>query len=212
MQWKSVVRWLWNNIGNFATIGGWAVSAGFLPVLLSFNEGVTPVGYGIASLLGLFVFAVVRACWIRANLWTLDAKHRAFLSSQSSAFDPMASIYQGKRIFLRDLVPPGRRLVSEKKFINCEIIGPGNIAVALNHENGNPSIFKDNIFHDVDCIQIAPGPEKLSRNAIYFPGCDFDGCHFHNVNLLFYERQYDDWHWITPIADNPPLITEQKDV
>lgn len=204
MNWKTLGKWIWNNLGNITILGGWMVSAGILPFLISFNSGVTPIGYGIASIGGLLSFALLRALWARARLWSLEAKHRELLASSSSPFDPMASVFQGKRIFLRDLVPAGRRFVQDKKFINCEIIGPGNVVVALNKSNGLASIFQSNIFHDVDCIQIVAEPQSL--NAIYFPGCDFDGCQFFNINLLFYRRTNDNWNWITPASDSPPLI------
>ena len=210
MDWiKKASAWLWNNFDRVTLLGGWAVSAGFLPYLLSLNHGVTPVGYGIASIIGILAFATFRALWVRARLWAIDVKHREILSADSSAFDPMAGIYQSKRLFLKDLVPLGRRFVGERKFINCEIIGPGNIVVALGKPNGLPAIFQNNIFYDVDCVQITS--EKNSLNAIYFPGCDFDGCSFFNLNLLFYERSHDNWNWITPISDSPPLLTGPND-
>ncbi|WP_397603386.1 hypothetical protein [Sphingorhabdus sp.] len=134
MEWKSIGRWCWRNLGNFALIGGWLVSAGFFPFLLTTAQGVTPLGYGIASVAGLLSFAVGRAFWMAARNWKLDAKIKDRLSSDSSPFDPMATVFENKRIFLKDLAPAGRRFVLKKKFINCEIIGPGNIVVALGHK------------------------------------------------------------------------------
>jgi hypothetical protein len=55
--------------------------------------------------------------------WRADARIKEHLSSDSSPFDPMAKVYENKRLFLKDLAPAGRRLVFGKTFINCEIIG-----------------------------------------------------------------------------------------
>jgi hypothetical protein len=163
MDWKPIIKWFWGNLSNFALLGGWGVSAGILPYLLSFNHGVTPVGYGLAAITGILSFAAFRAMWVKARIWTLEAKHREIIGADSSAFDPMASIYQNKRLFLRDLVPPGRRFLQDRKFINCEIIGPGNIVVALNKTNGQAAIFQNNFYNDVDFIQIVSEKNLLTQ-------------------------------------------------
>jgi len=206
MRWKSIGLWCWNNLSTIAQFGMWAVSAGGLPYLLSLNHGVTPVGYGLAAITGMLSFAAIRALWMRGKLWAIESKHREILGGNSSNFDPMAPVYQNKRLYLRDLFPPGRRILNDRKFINCEIVGPGNVVVALNKANGQPSVYANNGYNDVDCIQIIS--ERPSLNALYFPGCDFEGCQFYNINLLFYNRVHDDWPWITPISDSPLLLTD----
>lgn len=205
MQWfKKATGWVWAHLGNIALVAGWLMSAGFFPALLAIGQGATPVQYGMAAIGGLLTFWIIRALADRAKTWRAQRRLYERLSSESSPFDPMARSYEGKRLFLKDLVPPGRRVIEDRKFTDCEIIGPGSIVVCLNKSNGAPSIFRNNIYHDVDCIQI--DPNVLSNNAIYFPGCDFDGCQFWNVNMLFYERHFTDWHWITPTSAQIPLI------
>ena len=94
-------------------------------------------------------------------------------------------------------MPSGRRKISGKKFINCEIIGPGSVVLNLRSSDARPwPEFRNNTFHDVDMIQIKDGAN--SNNAIYFWDCDFDGCNFYQMNLLFYRRGANNWNWITP--------------
>ena len=207
-------RWLGRASGFYSF---WPlIPSGVVAAMIAYlSTGVTwianlgPFGWTSAGLLTFVLSSLGFALSARAKLWKLDLKNRERLAGDGSSFDPMASVYQNKRLFLRDLVPPGRRFLAEKKFIECEIIGPGNIVVALNKKDGSGSIFRGNTYHDVDCIQIVS--DKHSLNATYFPGCDFDGCNFFNINLLFYTRVQDSWNWITPLADSPPLLTGPDD-
>jgi hypothetical protein len=203
---RAISRWIWSNLGNFALVIGWLVSLGFFPTLLAMGKGASPITYGLAAAAGLLIFALVRTLWNGARLLKSTAKARERLTGASSGFDPMARVFEDKRLFLRDLVPVGRRRLDGRKFLRCEIIGPGNIVVALRANDTDPfPVFKHNWFNDVDMIQIVPGVE--SKNAIYFFDCDFEGCYFYNVNLLFFERiNSDTWWWITPDATQPRLI------
>ncbi|MDP3677107.1 MAG: hypothetical protein Q8R44_18725 [Novosphingobium sp.] len=211
MDWlKTKVAWLWNNFDRFALLGGWAMSAGVLPYLLSFNEGVTPIGYGLAVVVGVLSFAAFRAMWSRARLWKIQAIERERVAGESSPFDPMEQVYRDKRIYLRDLAPLGRKVVAQKKFFNCEIIGPGTAVIGL---DSNPqqrrSFMRDCNTHDVDCIEI--DPSVSSNLAISFWDCDFDGCNFYHMTLLFISRSNDTLHWITPDYRQPSLIEEDHE-
>jgi hypothetical protein len=209
------VRWAWKDFSNISLIGGWVVSVGAFPTLLALTHDTTPIGYGIGAACGVLLFGVFRLCWNGARLMRATALSRERISSDSSPFDPMAHVFEGKRLHLRDLVPPGRRAINSRKFINCEIIGPGSIVVALRGSDGDPwPAFSKNVFWDVDMIQVVS--TVTSNNATYFPDCSFEGCSFYNLNLLFYERVGADWHWITPdpaqprLIEGPPLETPGK--
>jgi len=198
MEWlRRAGAWCWSNLGNLALIGGWFVSAGVPPWVLSLSEGVEPIWYVVAAFGGLLAFAAVRALWWRANLWIMDARFRRKITDSSSPFDPMDSVFQSKRIMLTDLIPAGRKLIQRKKFIGCEIIGPGTIVVAI-PSTGNPNpVFHGNYAHDVDCIEV--DPQTAPNNATIFLDCDFESCHFYSLNLLFFNRDEQGlpWNWIT---------------
>ena len=178
----------------------------YLSTSVSWIAAYGAFGWFSTGLLAFLVSSVSFAVISRTKLWRLESKRQAMLLGAGSAFDPMARVYENKRLYLRDLAPLGRDHVNNKKFINCEIIGPGNIVVCLMAPGDThyPQ-FTKNVYYDVDFIQIELG--KVTRNAIYFHGCDFDGCKFYTPNLLFYNRQAwgEESPWITPLAQQLQL-------
>ncbi len=188
-----------------------------------FSTGVTwiaalgPFGWMATGIISFFIASATVALFARARLWLVDVRLRSKLSLDSSPFDPMARVYENKRLFLRDIAPSGRLVVSGKNFIGCEIIGPGDIAVILRSSEYKPfPKFAGNFFYNMNCIQIAE--DSKPQNAISFVDCDFDGCHFYSLNMLFYHRmEGSGWNWITPATvvsepDLPLLETKMTEV
>lgn len=201
-------NWAFGNLGNFVLLGGWLVSLGFFPTLLAIGKGATPLQYGLAAVSGLLVFYLVTFMWARIGLWRAQKAVVERLSSESSPFDPMDTVFRSKRIFLKDLAPAGRRHVAGKTFIDCEIIGPGIAMLGTRSNESKPwPVFKENLAFDVDCVEIDPA--VASQIAIYFPDCDFTRCHFYHMALLFSERfEGSGWHWITPDRQQPLLLPD----
>lgn len=211
MEWlKQFGRWAWGNLGNLAIIAGWLVSAGFFPTLLALTANATPLQYGIAAVAGLLVFATIRAIWHRATMWKMDARMRRRAAGNSSPFDPMENVYRDKRLYLRDLAPVGRKHVRGRRFINCELIGPGNIILGLKSGEQMPwPDIRNNWFHNVDFIQIAKNAEP--HNAVAFVDCHFDSCNLYSLNLLFWEREREDCNWITPSPNQTKLLEDRDE-
>ncbi len=205
---------------------GWTLVGPFVPGTLgAIVMGWASTGVGWISQFGAFgwlatglvAFVLITAALAlaaRTKLWRIEAKNHARLAGDSSPFDPMARVYENKRLFLRDIAPSGRLVVSGKNFIGCEIIGPGDIAVILRSSENKPfPKFAGNFFYNMNCIQIAGDSEP--QNAISFVDCDFDGCHFYSLNMLFYHRiEGVGWNWITPttVVSEPdlPLLEARK--
>ncbi|GAA4750212.1 hypothetical protein GCM10023264_15900 [Sphingomonas daechungensis] len=158
-------------------------------------------GWFTAGLLAFFVSSISFGAIARTKLWRIEAKHRARLTGDSSPFDPMATVYENKRLYLRDLAPLGRRYVLGKRFIDCEIIGPGVAMVGITSDPSKPSLMRNSHTLDgVDCIEVDPDPARRSTQAIEFVDCDFDGCKFYHMSLLFSARENETLHWITKDA------------
>lgn len=204
-------RWF-NRASNAVTF--WAVvPSGILGVLSAYFASGTDrinqfgawgwLSAGIAAFLSSSIaFAVIA----RTKLWRFEAKRRARVAGDSSPFDPMASTYENKRLYLRDLAPAGRRLVQGRTFLNCEIVGPGTIILFIrsNEHKPWPSMSESHMI-DSDVVQIAPGAE--SALAVGFPDCNFHGCKFFHLTLLFFAREAGgNWNWITPDLQQPLLI------
>jgi hypothetical protein len=153
-------------------------------------------GIVVSGLLGYAVGAFGMAQTAKARLLRISAEHGAIVRGESTAFDPLANVYENKRLYLRDLAPVGRRFVQGKTFINCEIIGPGSALLGVRSSEHRPfPNIRDSAAYDVDCIEI--DPSKQSMLAISFPDCDFIGCQFFHMTLLSTQRDNETLHWIT---------------
>lgn len=196
--------WAWIPSGIIAVLSGWAsTSVGWIAAL-------GWAGWFWAGLLAFVTSSLAFALVARTKLWRVEARIRAKLSSDSSPFDPMATVYQDKRLFLRDLAPAGRKFVQGRKFINCEIIGPGTAKLFTRSSEDKPwPVMANNLMHDVDCIEV--DHTLLPQNAVFFPDCSFQDCHFYSLTLMFDTRSDGvGWNWITP--DRRQLIlTDQTD-
>lgn len=193
------------------------VPAGAIAVIFAYlSTGVDWINqYGAFGWFGtgLFAFTLSSAALAllgRARLWRVEAKLREKVAGDGSNFDPMARVYENKRIYLRDLAPIGRRVVKGKKFINCEIVGPGTAILGLRSDENKPfpKIEASETF-DVDCIEV--DPSVTSNLAIAFPDCDFEQCEFYHMTLLFTFRENETLHWITPDFRQEPLKLDGPD-
>jgi hypothetical protein len=152
---------------------------------------------------GLTTFLIVFAVWSgsllmfrRARFLRIETEARERTLGEGSPFDPMARVFENKRLYLRDLAPLGRKQVIAKKFINCEIIGPGTAILGLRSNEQHPfPKMTDCQTYDVDCVEIDAG--KVSQLAIAFTDCDFEGCKFYHMTLLFISRENENLGWIT---------------
>jgi len=167
---------------------------------------------------GLLGFAAASVSLAYASKWRLnrlETKQRERISGQSSPFDPMAHVLQGKRLYLRDLAPAGRRNVANKRFIDCEIIGPGVVMLGMQTDPNKPGLMRNcRTLDGVDVFEIDPNRE--SQQAIKFWDCDFDECKFYYMSMLFTGRQNETLHWMTkplpaPMGEIPAVVESQKE-
>lgn len=162
-------------------------------------------GWFMSGLVAFLVSSVAFALIARTKIWRVEARSRARTLGDSSPFDPMARVYENKRLYLRDLAPLGRRQVTDKTFINCEIIGPGTAVLGLRMKDTNPPpVFSECLTFDVDCIEV--DGRIRSQLAVEFFDCDFRRCRFYHMSLLFIERQNDTLHWITKDSRQAVLL------
>ncbi len=178
-----------------------AVISAYLGAGVTWISALGAFGIFMSGLVGFVLASVGLAQAAKWRLYRLEGKARARTMGESSSFDPMAPLYQDKRLYLRDLAPMGRRLVIGKRFINCEIIGPGAAVIGLNSNLAQPSLMRNIKTYHVDCIEVDVRPESQSKLAVEFVDCDFDGCEFYHMSLLFSRRDNDSLHWITKRTD-----------
>ena len=199
---------LWTIIpaGVLGVLSGWASTS------LEWFDQFGWFGVLWAGLIAFFVSSAALALLGRTRLWRVESRIRERLNGDSTPFDPMASVYQDKQLFLRDLAPAGRQFVAGKKFINCEIIGPGTAKLLTRSTEHKPwPVMSNNFMHYTDIVE--SNPEAGPENAIFFPDCSFQDCHFFNLTLLFDDRQDGiGWNWITRDYRQPILTDQSKDL
>jgi hypothetical protein len=201
-MWKQFERWL-SRGANMATFlplipaGVLAVIGGYLSAGVGWIAALGAFGAFVSGLMVFLVSAAAFALIAKTKLWRIEGRVRSMAIGHSSPFDPMATVYENKRLYLADIAPLNRRFVLHKKFIRCEIIGPGNVLIGLRENDTKPfPQVQNNVFNE-DCnfIEIQPGSDP--KNTVAFVGCDFDGCTFWSLNLLWLERVNEGWNWIT---------------
>ena len=182
---------------------------GYLSTRVAWISQFGAFGLVAAGLVGFFATSAALALLARTRLWRVEAKIRERIAGDGSPFDPMARVYENKRLYLRDLAPQGRREVIGKTFINCELIGPGTAIIGLRSSEHKPwpKMENSNTF-DVDCIEI--DINVRSALAISFLDCDFSGCNFYHLTLLFARRDNQTLHWITPNFNEPRLLADDS--
>ncbi|WP_176597345.1 MULTISPECIES: hypothetical protein [Sphingobium] len=209
-RWSSRVANIWTFAGAVVpgtiaafVIGSASKSIGWISHLGAF-------GVLSSALIAFFLTTVSISLMSRASLWRVEARNRSRLSGDSSPFDPMQTIFQNKRIKVTDLVNPYDQVVLNKKFINCEIIGPANIFVVFNNAK-----FLRNHFDHADAIEIRD--DAIPQNAIGFAGCDFEQCRFFKVSMLFQansrkaaDQIIANLNWLTDIEPAVPALEDQS--
>lgn len=118
---------LWGVIGGSSVV---AVVTGYLSRTVTWiNDNLGAFGWWVAALLGALLFAVIflLIAWARAKLVTVKAVRR--WEQQSDEVNPLATEFSQKRIKLSDLANPLVPVIESKRFTDCELLGPANIAV-----------------------------------------------------------------------------------
>jgi hypothetical protein len=189
----------------FIPAGVLGVIGGYLAAGVGWIKAFGAFGLFVSGLSVFLLSAVAFAVIAKTKLWRIEARYRSMAIGNSSPFDPMATIYENKRLYVRDLAPLGREVVARKKFVRCEIIGPGNILIGLRENDKSPfPQVKDNLFGQ-DCNFIEIDTASTPKNTVAFAACDFDGCSFWGLNLLWLERHNPTWNWITRPSTQPLL-------
>lgn len=162
-----------------------------------------PLSWVACGFLGFLCYALGVA-FIGFGRWrSVRSKYDSKFMKETGGIDPLSKAFEGKRIYLNDLVLPTNMRVVGKTFVGCEIVGPSNMY--LEHNNN----INKNESGAIDAIALSG--KRTFSNGISFVDCVFKDCTFHRVSLFFnpsevYSAQNINWlNWITPL---PPQITK----
>jgi hypothetical protein len=205
----ATLEWRWS-LGNFV----WAALTGtsfVLPAWATRAAGVfsqyAPLSWVAAGFAGLLSYAVGIAVYGYGRRLIVRARYDAKFLAESGGIDPLAKVFEGKRIFLNDFILPSNPIVMDKTFVDCEIVGPANIWLA-----------SENAINDVRpglVDAVALSGEKYFNNGFSFRNCTFRSCTFHRVTIFFSPHEVNanaklDWlNWISPFPQQRELLTEE---
>ena len=170
----------------------WAVGATKM-----FSE-LAPLSWVIAGFAGLFVYVSCVALYGFGSGLVVRSRYDAKFLSGTGGVDPLAKVFEGKRIFLNDFILPSNPVVIEKTFVDCEIVGPANTFF----EVGNNI---DDIKSDkVDAVSLSDRAKFF--NGYLFRNCTFRRCAFHRVTIFFLAteaQQIQHLNWLNWISELP---------
>jgi hypothetical protein len=208
----SLANLLWGvGLVTFTAAPAWAVST------MSIFAEYAPLSWVVAGFTGFIGFAIGTALLGYGRSLSVRSRYDAKFMQETGGVDPLAKVFEGKRIFLNDFVLPSNPTVDGKNFVDCEIVGPANIFLAGNNgiNDVRPAL--------VDAVALSG--ERDFYNGFTFQNCSFRNCTFHRVTLFFKpdevsQIQHLKWlNWITPLpqqdllpgTEKPTAIEDQSD-
>ena len=201
-EWRlSLATVIWSLVvpaGSFV-LPAWATEAAGV-----FSE-YAPLSWVVAGFAGLLAYALAVFIYGTGQQRSVRSRYDAKFMQETGGVDPLARVFEGKRIYLNDFVLPSQPQVIGKTFVDCEIVGPANMYFA-----------SDNSVDDVQpglVDAVALSGERQLHNGVLFRSCKFRGCTFHRVTLFFQAKEalrIEGLNWLNWISPMPPadLLTE----
>lgn len=132
----SLAQWAYDRVsGNWQSIVAVFFGGGGMSYLASATEWLQPwgpVGYGAIGIMTALVLWIgisfAQNLRANANLRRVEASAIEKWKDIVDVINPMHSEFNKKRIKISDLVHPVTGTISQKRFIDCELIGPAVIA------------------------------------------------------------------------------------
>lgn len=189
----------------------WAASA------VNVLDVFSPLSWVLAGFTGLALCAIAYSAIGVGAFWWTTAKIRSVWAREHHTVNPLDTVFEKQRINVADLVTPFDRVVANKTFIDCELVGPANLYISATHNSS--MAMKGSIFNPCEAVMVTN--EAVVHNAINFNDCVFTNCKFYAVTLFFREYAFAGanrlvlgLNWITPTITNPPQpeLADAKDI
>ena len=148
---------------HFAALNEWIASFG-------------PIGYWTAGLIGTLLVAVIGAILARIRLWWLTGGAIDKWKKDVVGINPLDAQFTGLRIRIHDLAHPVSKIIKNKAFFNCELMGPANIALLNNNHFQNGGFF--------GCDVVVGKQDTEIKNAIGFENVSFIGGGIWNATIF----------------------------
>ena len=179
----TVGDWFYNRVVN-NWLGIVSIASGLgMSYLARISEWLRPwgpVGWGAVGLLsaatiGLFA-CIISFIFSQSYKKRVEARALADWSLKPNTVNPMETEFRNQRINLADLANPITQMITKKRFIGCELVGP--ITIGLSGGGGFRSCkFPNNNLIPIKCPFPIFGVYAISD-------CDFIECTFFAVTFL----------------------------
>lgn len=207
------LEWRWS-LANFIW-GAWAIASVTLPAwavkTANLFSDYSPVSWVGAGVLGFLVFCFGFFVYAHARFRLVQARYNERSLEIGATADPLAKVFEKKRIFLNQFAMPSNPFINGKTFVDCEIIGPANIFLASGNRVDEPQL--------PSCDGAVLSPNATSFNSYSFINCAFRRCSFQRINFFISDEEYQnapnirglDWiNWITFLPDSDLPLFQEK--
>lgn len=204
LEWRwSLANLLWGTSALLATgLPAWAV---WTMNLLSDFAPLSWVGAGFSGFLlfclGFWVYAQARFRVVRARFASRSLE-------KGGNANPMEQVFERRRIFLNEFALPSSPFITDKTFVDCEIIGPCNIYLIAGCNVSETKL--------PNCDAIVLDSESKPFNAYGFIDCTFRRCSFQRVTFILAEQEYENFkhltwmQWISGVPEQIPVLDAPK--
>ena len=178
----AIDKW-WGRLSNLITVWPVLVPAGVVGAVAGYlSQGVDWIsqfgafGWLCAATFGALSTAAICALAAYArHKWSI-ASATARWAKSADSINPMDKEFRDLRIRMSDLANPVTKQIINKRFINCELIGPITLLLG-------PNELRRTGFIDVNMI---PVKNNVPIHPIYtMIGCELIECQVMDANLIF---------------------------
>ena len=170
----------------------------------------SPLSWVLAGFLGLFLWVTARLLWVWGSKTIIKLKYDARMIESGDPINPLDLTFEGKRIYIDDLVLPSHPIIIGKTFVNCDLVGPAVIYFPTANQATEirpPKV--DGVWLD---------PSKEFYNGFTFINCVFRGCSFQRITILASVENYDSWkdnenlNWISIPPNDAHTVQRNNDL
>jgi hypothetical protein len=197
----ALATWSIDKIGSnwgaiVQTMGG-----GVLMGALAWVQGLPPLAWGGAFLVGLIVMAIFRlinaASYMRRALAKYAEKH-----ADTSSVNPLRKDFQDNQINLRDFYHPYQQSGTNLSFRNCELFGPNELFL-------HGEISFRTVCHFQECTTVIIKDQQPLFGAVKMKDVSFSDCRFFRVTILVTAKDARGLKSIIPFGNKGlPIISD----
>ncbi len=161
-------------------IGGSALGGGGLMAWAAYatewlNE-FGPIAWVLAGFVGIFLVLFIWLVVVVVQLLATRRNYFRAISSPTETINPLDDTFIRKRIKMQEFRPPYQKILENKIFKNCEILGPAAVYFSGGYFDGQCQF--------VHCELLSQKEGEKSYNAIGFENAVFQNCQLFDLIII----------------------------